>query len=107
MMETLMQVLNQEPVSPRLLSPQLDRDLETITLKCLEKDPNRRYADAAKLVADLERWLAGEPIQARRITWMERSWRWCKRKPAMAGMVSVSMVAAVVLVVGGLSRAGP
>jgi len=102
MMETLMQVLNQEPVSPRLLSPQLDRDLETITLKCLEKDPNRRYADAAKLVADLERWLAGEPIQARRITWMERSWRWCKRKPAMAGMVSVSMVAAVVLVVGGL-----
>ena len=88
LLETLEQVKTIEPVSPTRLVPGLPHDIETICLKCLQKEPSRRYPDAAALVEDLRRYQAGEPIQARRITRVERTWRWCRRNPAMAGMIA-------------------
>ena len=71
-MDTLLQVMERLPAPPRLLNPRLERDLETICLKCLEKDPGRRYADAEALALDLERYLSGETISAKSINWLER-----------------------------------
>jgi serine/threonine protein kinase len=79
-MDTLLQVMDQEPTPPRKLNPKLDRDLETICLKCLEKDPPRRYSSAEAFGQDLERWLAGEPIQARRVSGPERVFKWARRR---------------------------
>jgi tetratricopeptide (TPR) repeat protein/predicted Ser/Thr protein kinase len=90
--ETLHQVLNAEPVAPRLLNPKTPRDLETICLKCLEKEPARRYASAAELAADVARLCAGEPILARPIGPVQRAWRWCKRKPALALLLAALAV---------------
>jgi WD40 repeat protein len=87
----LKQVIDDEVPSPRKLNNSIPRDLETITLKCLQKDPSRRYQTAQALADDLTHWLEGKPITARPVTWMERSWRWCKRKPAVAGL-SAAMV---------------
>jgi hypothetical protein len=98
----IVQILQDEPPSPRKLNRGIPRDLETITLKCLQKDPSRRYQTAQQLADDLTHWLDGEPITARPVTWMERSWRWCRRKPAVA-VLSV----AVVLLLLTLSIAGP
>ncbi len=89
---TLTQVLTADILSPRKLNPGVPRDLETICLKCLEREPSRRYATAAELAAELGRFLLGEPIQARPVTALERTWRWSARNRL------VSVLGAVVLV---------
>jgi WD40 repeat protein/tRNA A-37 threonylcarbamoyl transferase component Bud32 len=91
--DTLRQVTEQEPVRPRAINPDIPRDLETVCLKCLEKDPARRYDGAEELARDLERWLAGEPIQARPVGLSERAVKWARRRPAAAALVIVSAVA--------------
>jgi WD40 repeat protein len=102
-LDTVLQVLDKEPERPRLLAPQIDRDLETICLKCLDKDPKRRYESAAGLAHDLEHWLAGETITARRSSAWERAVRWAKRRPALAGMVTVSAISLLgLLILAGL-----
>ena len=100
-MDTMLQVLEQEPVAPRVLAPQLDIDLETIALKCLEKIPSQRYESAQALADELGRYLKGQPITARPVTWMERSWRWCKRRPLAATVGSVLLLLLLVLSIGG------
>jgi serine/threonine protein kinase/WD40 repeat protein len=92
----IVQILRDEPPSPRKLNSHVTRDLETICLKCLQKDPQRRYQTAAALAADLRRFLAGEPIEARPVSSVERAWRWCRRNPAVA--TSLSLLAASLLI---------
>jgi WD40 repeat protein len=99
-LQTLMHVLDSEPTRPRSIDTNVDRDLETIALKCLEKEPSKRYPSAFALGDDLERWLRGEPIQARPSTSLERAIKWAKRRPAAAALVAVSVAATVVLVAG-------
>ena len=100
-METLALVLSQEPVAPRLLRPGLPRDLETICLTCLKKDPARRYESASALSADLRRWLAGEPIRARPTSALEHLRHWARRRPLRAaGLLLLAILAAMTL--GGL-----
>jgi WD40 repeat protein/serine/threonine protein kinase len=90
-METLQQVLHCEPVSPRRLQPIVPRDLETVCLKCLAKDPCQRYAEAIALAADLRRFLLGQPVHARPVGPLERGLRWAKRRPALAAMLLVML----------------
>jgi serine/threonine protein kinase len=85
--ETIRQVLDQEPRRPSMWNRAVDRDLETICLKCLEKEPERRYTSAAALGEDLERWTVGLPILARPPTPPERLFKWARRNPAIAGLV--------------------
>ena len=82
--ETMRQVMELDPERPRLLNAAVDRDLETICLKCLEKDPQRRYSSAEGLAEDLERWLRGEPVLARPTSRWEAGRKWVRRKPAIA-----------------------
>jgi WD40 repeat protein len=82
----LHQVVHEEPRPPRKLNDVIPRDLETITLKCLLKEPGRRYQTARELANDLERWLDGKPVQARPIGHGERLWLWCRRNPVIAGL---------------------
>ena len=92
--ETVRMVLETQPRQPRLCNPKVDSDLETICLKCLEKEPAKRYASAESLAEDIERFLRNEPIRSRRSSRFEHAWRWCKRKPLVA-----SLIAALILVV--------
>jgi WD40 repeat protein len=80
-------------VSPRLLIPRLPRDLETICLKCLEKEPARRYPTAQALADELGRFLRSEPIKARPVSQLEKVWRWCRRQPALAGTGAIAVLA--------------
>jgi serine/threonine-protein kinase len=90
---TILQVRLVEPVPPSRLQPQLPRDLNTICLKCLAKEPARRYGSAEALAADLERWLRGEPIRARPVGRLERLVKWAKRKPTAAALWGVLLAA--------------
>jgi tetratricopeptide (TPR) repeat protein len=100
-LDTVLQVLSEEPVPPRRLQPRTPRDLETITLKCLEKDPRKRYASALDLAEDLRRFGAGEPIRARPAAWWERGIKWVRRRPAVAGLLAACVAAVLALGVGG------
>src|SRR5947208_12662246 len=95
--ETVRLVLELEPRSPRLWNRKIDRDLATICLKCLEKDPRRRYASALALAEDLERWLKHEPIRARRTGLVTRGRKWVRRNPSIAVMAAMLLVLAVPL----------
>ena len=99
-LEILDQVKNAEPVAPSRLVPGLPRDIETVALKCLQKEPGKRYDSAAAVAEDLRRFLAGEEIVARPVPVWERAWRWCRRHPVPAGL------SAVVVVVSALGLAG-
>lgn len=90
--DTIQQVRSEEPVPPSRLRPKLSKDLETICLKCLQKDPARRYSSAEALADDLDRYLTGRPIQARPIGIPERAWRWTRRNP-LAATVAALVVA--------------
>ncbi len=99
LLETLQQVKTAEPVAPSRLVPGLPRDIETIALKCLQKDPAKRYESGEALAEDLRRFRAGETIVARPVGSVERTWRWCRRRPAVAGLLATVML----LLTGGLA----
>src|SRR5262249_10889947 len=83
-LETIQQVLTQEPKRPRQIEARIPRDLETICLKCLAKDAKQRYGTAAELATELRAFLDGRPITARPVGWLERTWKWARRNPGWA-----------------------
>lgn len=99
--DTLVQVMENEPVPPRQMNPGIPRDLDTICLKCLQKEQEKRYPSARELAEDLERFVAGEPIHARPVGASERMWMWCKRNPKVALPTAVAVLLGIVLMIGG------
>ena len=97
---TLDQVLHQEPVPPRVINPRTPQDLETICLKCLQKDPERRFATARGVADELHRFLKGEPIHSRPVGSMEKLWRFFKRKPALSTLASAAFLLLLVVAIG-------
>jgi WD40 repeat protein len=93
-LDLLRKVVEVEPIRPSSVVPGVDRDLETICLKCLEKDPSRRYGSAEALADDLDRWAKGEPIEARPVSSLERVVKWAKRKPVIAALAASILVVA-------------
>jgi hypothetical protein len=89
--DTLLQVLDTAPAPPPELNHRADRELSAVALKCLDKDPARRYESAADLADELEHWLAGEPVRARPISWLRRRIRWMRRHPALLVVLNVSL----------------
>src|SRR5262249_39747975 len=98
--DTLNQVLNADPVSPRLLNPSVLRDLETVCLKCLEKEPEKRYATAQILADELGRFVDNEPVHARPLTRAERVCRWFRRKPAPASSLLIVSLLLLIVIIG-------
>jgi serine/threonine-protein kinase len=90
--ELIEQIKNQEPPRPRSLQPDIPGDLETVVLKAMNKDPQRRYLSAQDLADDLRRWRAGEPVKARPVGRLGRSWRWARRNPAVAGLLALVLL---------------
>jgi tetratricopeptide (TPR) repeat protein/tRNA A-37 threonylcarbamoyl transferase component Bud32 len=99
MLDTIVQVRNSEPVPPGRLQPKVPHDLETICLKCLQKEAGKRYGSCEALAEDLHRFLAGEPIRARPVGRVERLWRWCRRNPRVAVLGSTVAVLLGILAV--------
>src|SRR5205823_1347532 len=93
------------PARPRLLDPLIPRDLETVVLKAMAKDPADRYPGAAALAADLRRFLEDRPVRARRSSPAERAWRWCRRNPALAGACALALAALLGIVVVSVAAA--
>ncbi len=100
-LDTIRQVINDEPVPPTHLQTRTPRDLETICLKCLQKEARKRYPTAGELADDLRRFLGGEPVVARPVGRLERGWRWCRRNPVVATMTTSLVLLLAVIAVGG------
>jgi WD40 repeat protein len=100
-LDTLLQVLDKPPLPPRQLNSAVPVDLETICLKCLNKDPSKRYASAGALAEELARFQNGEPILARPVTRIERGWLWARRHPALAFLMTAVMLLTATLAIGG------
>lgn len=98
-MDTLRQVLDTEPVNPRQLNPIIDRELETICLKSLEKEPSKRFESARFMSEELERYLSGVPIHSRPIGVLQRAFRWSKRNPVTAGLISSTLACLLIALV--------
>ncbi len=92
-LDTLEQVRTMDPTPPARLNPKVPRDLETVCLKCLRKEPDRRYASAQELADDLDRFVRGEPVLARPVGRLGRGWRWCRRNPVLATTITLAAVA--------------
>ena len=95
-METVMHVIHDEPASPRILNPRVPRDVETICLKCLRKEPAKRYASAGALAEDIRRCAEGRPILARPVSSLERGWRMARRNPIAAGLAAAFLASLII-----------
>ena len=96
----LHQVAHEEPAPPRKFNSHIPRELDTVCLKCLEKDPDKRYQSAKAFADELRRFMNGEPILARPLSWLEKRWRWCRRNPSITLLSAALAVALTAGVVG-------